>query len=260
MATLERVMQMREQGLSENQIVQSLRQEGVPPREIEESLSQSKIKYALNDNQKMENQEQTYDQGMSKSAFQGDSAPVPLPEEYSEMQSQSPMQEYYPDYQPQSSYQEYQPPQQFDIETINEMVEQAIEEKNESLKKQISSFTRFKEDSSIQIERINQRLEKVENTISELQIAILRKIGEYGNDIHSIAREMQSTQNTFSKIVDPLTDSIRELRDISESIHHPSTHQQTPKNSAPEPGEQKEPRETREKPSKSKDGFENFLR
>lgn len=258
MATLERVMQMREQGLSENQIVQSLRQEGVPPREIEESLSQSKIKYALNqEQQNMENQEQTYDQGMSKSSFQGDSNPVPLPEEYAEMQS--PSQEYYPDYQPQSSYQEYQPPQQFDIETINEMVEQAIEEKNESLKKQISSFSRFKEDSSIQIERISQRLEKIENTISELQIAILRKIGEYGNDIHSIAREMQATQNTFSKIVDPLTDSIRDLREITDSMPskssaHPEQTQQNPNH------EQREHREPREKPSKSKDGFENFLR
>jgi DNA-binding transcriptional MerR regulator len=264
MATLERVMQMREQGLSENQIVQTLRQEGIAPKEIEESLSQSKIKYALNEEQPtMENQEQGmgYDQGFSKSSFQGDGAPVPLPEEYAEMQQgQPPTQEYYPDYQPQGNYQEYQPPQPFDIETINEMVEQAIEEKNESLKKQVSSFTRFKEDSSIEMSKISQRLQKIEDTISELQTAILRKIGEYGNDIHSIAREMQETQNTFSKIVDPLTDSIRDLREISDSISPnkiPPHHKQAQENSAPE---QREHRETREKPSKSKDGFENFLR
>jgi len=237
MATLERVMQMREQGLSENQIVQTLRQEGIPPKEIEESLSQSKIKYALNEEQQtMENQEQGigYNQGFSKSSFQGDSAPVPLPEEYAEMQS--PSQEYYPDYQPQANYQEYQAPQPFDIETINEMVEQAIEEKNQDLKKQVLSFTRFKEDSSIEINKISQRLQKIEDTISELQTAILRKIGEYGNDIHSIAREMQETQNTFSKIVDPLTDSIRDLREISDSISpHKSSaaHQQSEKNTAP---------------------------
>lgn len=247
MATLERVMQMKEQGLSENQIVQSLRQEGIAPREIEESLSQSKIKSALSgEQQTMENEQRmNYDQDFSKSNFQGDEqSQIPLPDDPAQMQAAT--QEYYPDYQPQSMYQEYQPQQPFNIETISEMIEQAIEEKTDSLKKQISSFTRFKEDASIAMEQINARLKKIEDTISELQISIIRKIGEYGNDIHSIAREMQSTQDTFAKIVDPLTDSIRDLRAItnSKSPHHQS---------------KEEPRE-RQSSSKTKDGFENFLR
>lgn len=249
MATLERVMQMKEQGLSENQIVQTLRQEGIAPKEIEESLSQSKIKYALTDEQQpMENQEQgmNYDQDFSKSNFQGDSQGIPGPEDSSGVQAAT--QEYYPDYQPQSMYQEYQPQQPFDIETINEMIEQAIEEKTDSLKKQISSFTRYREDSSIAIDKISERLQKVENTISDLQISIIRKIGEYGNDIHTIAKEMQSTQDTFSKIVDPITDSVRELRQITDSMSpNQSTraHTQQP---------------TQERQTKTKDGFENFIR
>lgn len=267
MATLERVMQMKGQGMSEDQIVQSLRQEGVPPRDIEESLSQSKIKFEVNNSNMPIQQEQGYDQNFTRSSFEEE---TPNPEEASQVQSAT--QEYYPEYTPNQNYQDYQPQQPFNIETINEMVEQAIEEKTDSLKKQIASFTRFKEDANIEIEKLNQRLLKIENTISDLQTSILRRIGDYGNDINSIAREMQTTQNTFSKIIDPLTDSVRELRGISSNLSNqmssfPNRQIQTEQINEPERISAQQIREPvqerveREKPkSKSRDGFENFLR
>jgi len=252
MAILEKVMQMKEQGMSEDQIVQSLRQEGIPPKDIEESLSQSKIKYAINPEsmQNMGEQPQEFrgDQDYSRSSFQEYSEEAPTPEGAEQMQA--PSREYFPEYNAQSMYQEYQSPQPFDIETVNEMIEQAIEEKTESLKKEIISFTRFKENTFIELDEIKKRLDKLENIIGELQISILRKLGEYGNDIHSISREMQATQNTFSKIIDPLTDNIRELREISESIKPSSHHPQ-----------ERQPEKHQEKPVKrSKDDFESFLR
>lgn len=294
MATLERVMQMKSQGISDDQIAQSLRQEGIAPREIEESLSQSKIKSAVDSQQmnqfnqnNMENQYQdpnNYDPEFSKSSFDENQEPPMQPEQDSsqiQQQFEQPAQEYYPEYQPQSTYQEYQPQQQFDLATINEILEQTIEEKNDSLKKQISSFSKFKEDMTINIEKLSQRLQKIEDTINNLQMSIIRKIGDYGNDIHSIAREMQETQGTFSKIIDPLTDNIRELKDISDSmksnIHHQSnqisqhqtqsaqstdnisesSHNSNQESSHHHSQEQSQPSHRHKK---SKDGFENFLR
>ena len=57
---------------------------------------------------------------------------------------------------------------------------------------------------------------KLEDIFTQLQISILKKIGEYGSDIKNISNEMVKTQESFSKILNPLTDNIRELKRISD--------------------------------------------
>ena len=47
MAALEKVMQMKQQGVAEPEIIESLKQEGVSPKDINEAISQSKIKTAI---------------------------------------------------------------------------------------------------------------------------------------------------------------------------------------------------------------------
>lgn len=49
MATLDRVMQMQSQGMTDDQISQALMREGVSPREINDSLGQAKVKSAVDD-------------------------------------------------------------------------------------------------------------------------------------------------------------------------------------------------------------------
>ena len=51
MAALEKIMQMKQQGFTEPQIIEALKQEGVSPREIDEGLSQSSIKSEINPQQ-----------------------------------------------------------------------------------------------------------------------------------------------------------------------------------------------------------------
>ena len=47
MAALEQVMQMKQQGMSERQIIENLRGQGITPKDINEALSQSSIKTAI---------------------------------------------------------------------------------------------------------------------------------------------------------------------------------------------------------------------
>ena len=137
------------------------------------------------------------------------SVPAPYPEQYEE------------------DYPEYQPQQPADIETINDIAEQIAEEKNVKLKKQISSLARFKDEINSETKRIGDRLTKIEGVFNELQIAVLRKIGDYGKDIQNIAKEMHTTQDSFSKILSPLTENIRELKKITNKEEH-TTHHETP--------------------------------
>ena len=224
MGTLERVMQMRQTGKTDSQIIDVLRREGVSPKEIHESLSQSKIKSALS--QETINEAAAYEQeGQNFQQMQPSMMQAQEPQQFAPT-GEEPIQQipssYQPstsDYYPQTneSYQEYYPEYTpgSDMETVNEIADQIVEEKTAQLKKQMDSFTKFKEDIGLEIEKMNERLLRVENTLNELQMAITGKIGEYGRDINNIAKEMHATQDSFSKILNPLTDNIRQMQGIN---------------------------------------------
>lgn len=229
MAVLEQVMQMRSQGVSESEIIQYFKDQGVTQKEISDAIAQSKIKSELNReavyNQGVFPQTQDYQQTTPEGYGQ-----MPPTQEYQMQPSmisreeapqanypeQAPYQNYSKPYQEAVSqnYQDYYPEyQQTDIETMNEIAEQLIEERNEKLQKQISSLSAFKEEMSAEIERMNQRLEKIENNFNNLQASIIRKIGEYGEDIKTIAKEMHATQDSFSKMINPVIDNSRGMQE-----------------------------------------------
>ncbi|MBT4135376.1 hypothetical protein HOD75_02365 [archaeon] len=293
MAVLEKVMQMKQQGIPESQIVDSLKQEGTSPVEINEALSQSKIKNALNTEQASEqvipgtpsninlgNQPTTPptspQSSMQPSMMAQPAEPQasisaqpptpPSPEmQPSQMQTQAPSAEMqpsptqtqtpsqipapseYPSYEDQPlqyDYPEYQAPEYSDIETINDIAEQIVEEKISKIRNQVSTATKFKEQSNLEIQQIKERLTKLENNFSELQMAILKKIGQYGEDIQNISKEMQTTQTSFAKVIDPLASNIKELQKITNS--------ESTQNS-------NEPK-TKGRSKKQKEDFENYLR
>jgi DNA-binding transcriptional MerR regulator len=99
-----------------------------------------------------------------------------------------------------------------DIETINDISSQLIDEKTKHFKKEFSEFTGFKKDSQSKLEMLDKRLTKIEDHIEELKIAIIRKIGDYGEDINRLANEMQATKDSFGKIIQPLTQRAKEVK------------------------------------------------
>lgn len=249
MSTLEKVMQLKQRGMSEYDIIQALKQEGVSPKEINDSLSQSNIKNALYDS--------SQEQELEPSIMQQQEEENLIPPSYSPstQEYQQDEQAYAPEQNPpypgqeqysQEYYPEYQPQQQVDIETINDIADQISEEKIEKIKKQISPMINFKEDISIEIKRIDERLKRIESIIDSLQIQILKRIGDYAEDIKNISKEMHQTQESFSKLTNPLTDNIRELQKIS-SEEPEKTSSQT--SSLPK---------TRKR--KTEPGFEDYLR
>ena len=258
MTTLEKVMQLRQQGGTEPQIIEYLRQEGISPREIEEALSQSKIKSAINMEQQYQKQPDSIPQpdspretmrpSMSPMEYQQSrnlqQTQIQEPIEYEQNQVYGqPQEQYAPQY-----YEEYAPPQVSDVETMSDIAEQIYEEKTSEIRKQISEFTKFKDSLLLEVERINERLVRIENVFNELQVAILKKIGEYGEGVQNIEKEIKTTQNSFSKLVNPLTDNIRELQKITGLKTESISPQKTKVN----------PESTPTK--KDKIGFEDYLR
>ncbi|MEK6860252.1 MAG: hypothetical protein AABX54_05560 [Nanoarchaeota archaeon] len=287
MAVLERVMQMKQEGVTEPEIIGALRQEGVSPLEINEALSQAKIKSALDSNPESSmGMEGNFEMGRSQFGSMEQSMMQPQENmEYGGAQPQGYMnslpeggfetgeegegfqefQNYSPEVQ---GYPEYQPRPAIDIETINEICEQTFEEKTEKLKKEISSFSKFKEEINFEVQKISERLKKMENSFNEIQMSILRRVGDYGEDIKNISREMHATQESFSKMINPVIDKARGAHSSgssgetgnTEESHEHSTHHTHPHASHTGDHASATHHTPHSAHKKHKPGFESYLR
>jgi len=195
MGTLDEIMKMKNQGKNDEQIYTALKQKGTSPKEIENAMDQAKIKNAVTDMKNMELsiinqrtpptpsiQEPIQDQIPQEQAY--------IPQEYSQ---QSPA-EYYPQ-------ENYDYPQGMESDTIVEIAEQVFLENEKKIQKQLEELNEFKTLTQARVEDFSERLKRIETTIHQLEVAILEKVGSYGQGINNIKNEMSMMQDSFGKIV-----------------------------------------------------------
>lgn len=118
---------------------------------------------------------------------------------------------YYEGYGPQNyePYNDYYS-QGFDIETIKDISSQVIEDKLSDLQKEIDSVIKLRTNIKFKIQSMENRIAKLEAIIEQLQYSIIKKIGEYGEKIENISNEMQFTQSSFAKLINPIFENQKE--------------------------------------------------
>lgn len=185
MGIMEQIIQMKNQGIDDSQIIRNLQEQGVSPRQINDALSQIQIKNAVN------NENDSYQEQYPQEY--GQEAPtIPSPNESYEQQEQ--YQEY-----PQGDYSNVQQPSYSDI--MIEIAEQVFLQKSKKMQKQVEEANEFNTLSKAKIEELDNRLKRIENMIDKLQIAILDKVGSYQDTLGSIKKEMSMMQDTMSKTI-----------------------------------------------------------
>jgi uncharacterized protein YukE len=254
MATLEKVMQMQQQGLTEAEISTQLQNEGVSATEINDSLNQAKIKNAVSppigtapeqpqiegmQASIMPNQPEPTAQTPPQAQPMAQELPARLSAAAQEVESrdfppqqQAPPPEVYPPQegmapeQPQDDYyqqtpqaysqQDYYAPQAgMDTETISEIAEQVATEKLNDYKKKVGDIASFKNNIQDKVNDIDDRLKRIEDSIDKLQQAIIGKIGEFGESNAAIHKDLDNLHGTVSKLMNPLIDNYNELKKIS---------------------------------------------
>ena len=213
MGVIEQIAKMKREGRDDEEIVSSLQNQGISPRAINDALNQAQIKKAVADIEEP----------------QGESSEIPSPSEFPTQRRASQTQEeaepvgsaiYRPKthemeeenyYSPQnqSSQQQYGYGEEYNYGTYNpssantdmmvEISEQIASEKIKETKKQIDDLNEFKVLTLGRIETLTERLKRIEAIIDKLQMAILEKIGSYGENLDSIKKEMSMMQDSFSR-------------------------------------------------------------
>ena len=232
MGVLEQVMQMREQGMPDHEIVSQLQEQGASPKTINDALNQANIKNAVGGMDEM------MQPGMQ---YNAEDIPVPQntekyspePQENAEElyipQTQTPPQQY--SYQSPGS-QEYTYAESYpsggqysvgtDADMMVEIAQQVFSEKIKKIQNQIEELNEFKALYQAKTDGIYERLKRIESIIDRLQSAILERIGSYGSGIESVKKELSMMQDTYGKIVNAVADKHHA------TPHVPTEHHQTP--------------------------------
>ena len=235
MATLDRVIEMQNQGMSEYDIAEQLKNEGINPKEITDALGQAKIKNAVSPNaeqqaQQQATQEQQPTQNMQPSVMQDPNTQGQYPEQYQQPQqnpevypqenqaqdpyaSQQEQQNYYSESPQAYSGQEYYPNQgNMTSETISEIAEQVVSEKLEEFKIKTGDLQQFKNSTEEKLNNFEERLKRIEDSIEKIEQAVIGKIGEFGENSATIKKDLENLHGTVSKLMNPLIDNINELK------------------------------------------------
>jgi len=194
--TLDQVIQMKNQGISDEEIASKLQEQKVSPKEINDAMNQSKIKNAVSDIEGM----QPSIMNSPKPTSNKEDIYVPQAQEY-EQEIYAPQAEYQQEeYSPQTGYNEYSSQTGTDTDTMIEIAEQVFSKKMQKIQKQLEKLNEFQTLSQVKIESTAERLKRIETIIDNLQISILDRVGSYGKNLGNLKKEMSMMQDSFKKI------------------------------------------------------------
>lgn len=197
---IEQVLMMKQQGYTNNQIVQTLQSQGYNTSQIFDAINQA---------------------GLS-GGFQ---ANEPEPEvgmpEYGQEYEQHP-------YQQQQSFQsfqapkEVQPPVTIDEERIQEVAEAIIDEKWEELAKDIKKVIEWKEQSENRLAKLEQQVIDMRLSIDSLTKSMMAKVSAYDQNIVDVGTEVKAMEKVFQKVLPSLTESVNKLDRMTKGYKEPA--------------------------------------
>jgi uncharacterized coiled-coil protein SlyX len=203
---VQQVASLKQQGLSDNQIIQSLQRDGYKTHQIFDAMNQADLVSGaarpLDEMPPIPPQESTY-QDSAQQGFQNQP-----------MQGQ---QLQYPQYPPQSAA----GPAQFgepNLEKIEEIAESIIEEKWNDFSKGLSKIIDWKERTELRINELDTRVTQLKQSVDELNKSLLGKMGEYDKNIGSVGSDIKALEKVFQQMLPSFTENINELSRITKNI------------------------------------------
>jgi len=190
------VLKMREQGLSNNQIITSLQREGYQTTEVFDAMNQA-------------------DLGGTNETPVGLNEETMQKEDYQEEPLGQPEQQQL--YEQPTGY-EAESYNDNEITKIEELVEAVVEEKWVDLVKDVNKVIEWKSNVESDTASIRQEIEDLKSSFSELQKNILTKVDEYDRNIVKVSTNIKAMENVFQKAIPTFTENINELARTVESL------------------------------------------
>ncbi|MDO8740080.1 MAG: hypothetical protein Q7J54_00725 [Candidatus Woesearchaeota archaeon] len=190
---VDQVLNMRAQGLSNDQTIQALQRDGYASDQIFDAMSQADIK------------------GSVEAARPYQMPPLENP---MSQEMQMPQQEFMQQPQMQAAT---------DVERIEELAEAIIDEKWNELVKNINKVIEWKTKTEARINKSEQAIDDLRNNLNTIHQTIIGKVEEYDKNIQNVGAEVKAMDKVFQKVLPQLTESIGELSRLTDKAKEKST-------------------------------------
>ncbi len=195
---VEQVLMMKQQGYTNNQIVQTLQSQGYNNSQIFDAINQA---------------------GLSGDFSEAPEQPEMGMQDYGQNYQQQPYQQ-----QPFQVFQtprEIQTPVSIDEERIQEVAEAIIDEKWQELAKDIKKVIEWKEKSEDRIAKLEQQILDLKMSIDSLTKNIMGKISTYDQNLVEVGTEIKAMEKVFQKVLPTLTESVNKLDRMAKGVKEP---------------------------------------
>lgn len=195
---IEQVLMMKQQGYTNNQIVQTLQSQGYNTSQIFDAINQAGLSGGFEANEpEPEVGMQDYGQGYEQQPYQQQSPPTFTPREI-------------------------QPPVTIDEERIQEVAEAIIDEKWEELAKDIKKVIEWKDQSENRLAKLEQQLIDMRLIIDSLTKSMMAKVSAYDQNIVDVGTEVKAMEKVFQKVLPSLTESVNKLDRMTKGYKEPA--------------------------------------
>jgi hypothetical protein len=183
---IDQIIKLRQQGLSDDLIVQTLQKDGFKSFQIFEAMHQADVKGMI--------------------------APTTLD---SEPAPENPM-------QMQSSQMPPMPPQQFSneektsVDRIEEIAEAIIDEKWNELVLNVNKIIEWKEEADRKIMSVETQIKELGLKFDKVQSAMSSKLEEYDKTMIDVGTDVKALTKVFQKVLPGFIDNVNELSRITE--------------------------------------------
>jgi predicted AlkP superfamily pyrophosphatase or phosphodiesterase len=103
-------------------------------------------------------------------------------------------------------------------ERIEELAEAIIDEKWNELVKSIEKIVEWKDRTESRLDKIEESMESLKTSFSDLHKGVLGKIGDYDRNITDIGSEIKALEKVFQKILPTFTENVNELTRITKEL------------------------------------------
>ena len=103
-------------------------------------------------------------------------------------------------------------------ERIEELAEAIIDEKWNELVKSIEKIAEWKDRTESRLDKIEEAMEGLKSSFSDLHKGVLGKIGDYDRNITDIGSEIKALEKVFQKILPTFTENVNELTRITKEL------------------------------------------
>ncbi|MBR9692136.1 hypothetical protein GOV06_05115 [Candidatus Woesearchaeota archaeon] len=199
----DRVIEMRQQGVSNDQVIQTLQQEGYSSSQIFDAMSQADIKGAVGG-----------EGGVGEGA-----PPAPPGGPAPESQPMPPPEAMPPPAMP-PAYAPAMPAAApaVDKTAIEEVAESIIDEKWEELMKNVDKIIEWKELTESRIAKMEQKFKDLKERFEALHSGVLSKVSEYDKGIKGVSTDVKAMEQVFKKVLPTFTSNVNELSRLAKKM------------------------------------------